>query len=131
MDQQINKNNTKLEIGQLVKIKNCKHYTLEQTFLVDYKVLKILNDTTLLLITPNGKERKTNINDVKPCSITQLVENSWDSFLGLIKTKHQNCSYNLRPQPYFLSKNVEQYNHLLLLSIFRIIILERHHTYLI
>ena len=61
--------------------------------------LQILNDCTLLLITPNCKGRKTNINDVKPCSITELVKNAWDSFLSSIKTKHQNCYHNLRPTP--------------------------------
>ena len=63
------------------------------------QVLKIINDSTLLLITPNGKERKTNSHDVKPCSTTELVEKAGDSFLGSIKTKHQNCSHKLRPLP--------------------------------
>ena len=58
--------------------------------------IKIINDSTLLL-TLIGKERKANINDVKPSSTKELVENTWDLFLDSIKTKHQNCSYNLRP----------------------------------
>ena len=58
--------------------------------------------TTLLLITLNEKERKkTNINDIKPCSATALIENTWDSFLGSIKIKCQNCNYNLRLRPQF------------------------------
>ena len=80
-------------------VKNHACHTFEPEYLLDYKVVKIINDSTLLLITPNGKERKTNINDVKYCSTTELVENTWGSFLGSIKTKCQNCTYNLRPQP--------------------------------
>ena len=49
--------------GQPVMIKNHAYHTFEPKYLLDYNVLKILNDSTLLFITPNGKERK-NINDV-------------------------------------------------------------------
>ena len=55
---------------------NHTYHNPEPMCLLDYRVLKILNDSTLLLVTPNGKERKTNVNDVKPCSTTQLVENA-------------------------------------------------------
>ena len=79
-------------------VKNHACHTFEPNDLLDYKVLRMINDSTLLLITPNGKERKTNINDVKPCSTTELVENIWNSFLGSVRTKHKNCSYNIGPQ---------------------------------
>ena len=39
-------------------VKNHAHHTYEPKYLLDYKVLKILNDSTHLLITPNGKERE-------------------------------------------------------------------------
>ena len=45
------------------------------------------------------KEKKPNINDVKPCSTRELVENAWDLFLNSIKTKYQNCKYNPRLHP--------------------------------
>ena len=35
----------------------------------------MINDSTLLLIIPNSKEK--NINDVKPCSTAEFVENTW------------------------------------------------------
>ena len=41
---------------------------------MDYKELKILNVSTALLIKPNGKERKTNINEVKPCRTAEMVD---------------------------------------------------------
>ena len=55
-------------------VKKHAHHTLEPKYLLDYKVLKIINDTILLLMGQNGNEGKTNINDIKPCSTTQLVE---------------------------------------------------------
>ena len=85
-DQQINKKNPTFKIGQPVMGENHAHHTFEPKYLLDYRVLKILNDITLLLVTPNGKERKTNNNGVKPCSTAEPVENAWDSFLGSIKT---------------------------------------------
>ena len=47
---------TKFEIGQAVMVKNHTCYTLEPKYLLDYKVLKILNDSTLLVITPMAKK---------------------------------------------------------------------------
>ena len=79
-------------------VKNYVYYTFKPKYLLHYRVLNILNDITFLLVTPNGKERKTNINDVKPCSILELIENACDAFLGSIKSNHQNCAYNLRPR---------------------------------
>ena len=85
----------KFEIEQPVMVKNHTHHTFEPKYLLDYRVLKIINESTLFLIMPNGKERRTNINDVKPCSTIELTENAWDSFLDSIKTKCENCSYSL------------------------------------
>ena len=96
MDHQNSNNNLKFEIGQPVMVKTHAHSTLKPKYLLDYRVLKILN---LLLVAPNRKERKTNVNDVKPCSTSELEENAWDSFLGSIKSNHQNYAHNLRPRP--------------------------------
>ena len=95
--QQINKNNTKFEISQAVKVKYHACHSFEPKYLLDYKVLKMINDSTLLVIVPYGNEWKTNFNYAKPCSTTEPVDNVWDSFLGSIKTIHQNYTYNLRP----------------------------------
>ena len=62
---------------------------IQTKYLLDYRVLKILNDSILLLVTPNRKERKINFNDVKPCSTSELLENAWDSFLGSMKSNHK------------------------------------------
>ena len=99
MDQKISKNYPKFVIGQPVMIRNHAHWTFKSKHLLDYRVLKILNKSSLLLVTPNGKERITNVNDAKPCSTSELIENAMDSFLGSIKTNIQNSAYNLRPRP--------------------------------
>ena len=44
--------------------KNHACHTFEPKYLLDYRILQIFNDSTLLIITPDGKERKMNINDV-------------------------------------------------------------------
>ena len=61
-------------------VKNHAHCTSQPNYLIEYRALKILNDSTLLLKTHNGKERKTNINDVKPFSTAKLIENAWNAF---------------------------------------------------
>ena len=84
-DQQIIKHSTKFEIGSPVMVKNNAHHTFELKCLLDYGVLKILNDGSLLLIMPNGKEGKTNINDIKLYSTKDIVENAWGSIPGFHK----------------------------------------------
>ena len=58
-------------------VKKHVHHSTEPKYLLDYKVLKIINYSTLLPIMPNRKERKTNTNDVKPCSTTVLGIHLW------------------------------------------------------
>ena len=53
---------------------------------MDYIALKIIIESRLPLVTPNGRVCKTNINDVKPASMLELIENAWNSFLKSIKT---------------------------------------------
>ena len=80
-------------------VKNHAYGTFKPKCQLDYRVLKILNDSTLLLVTPNHKERKTNVKDVKLHSTWELTEKARDSFLRTIKGNCQNCTYNLRPRP--------------------------------
>ena len=66
-------------------VKNNAHHIFGLKYLLDYRVLKIINNSTLLLKKKtNGKERKVNVNNVKPSSTTKLVENAWNSFLSSI-----------------------------------------------
>ena len=87
-DQQTRRTDPKFKIDQPVMVKNHACHTFEPKYLPDYRVPKILNDRTVLLVALNGKKRKTNINDVKPCSTSELLK-AWNSFLGSIKINHQ------------------------------------------
>ena len=67
----INKKVTKasdLKIGQLVLIKNHQKGPFNPTYICDHQVIGIPNKSTVLLTTPDGKERKCNIHHVKPVS---------------------------------------------------------------
>ena len=77
-------------------VKNHAQHAFEPKYLMDSRVLNILNKSMLLLIAPNGREFKTNINYIKPATTLEHIENAWNSFLNLIKTKCQNLDYNLR-----------------------------------
>ena len=105
------KSNTDFEIGQAVMVTNHTHHTFKPKYLIDYRVLKILNESTLLLVTPTGREHKTKINDVKPCTILELIENVWKTFPNSIKRRHQNHDYNLRPCDELQHLHHDQYSY--------------------
>ena len=72
--------------------KNHAHHTFEPNIYWITRYLKIVHDSTLLLIMQNGKERKTNINNVKSCSATELVKRC----LGFIPRFHKNPTSKLQ-----------------------------------
>ena len=55
-----------LNIGQLVLVKNQHEGLLDPTYIYDHWVAKVLNDSTVLPTTKDGKEKKCNIHHVKP-----------------------------------------------------------------
>ena len=59
-----------LKIGQLVLIKNHTGTTFQPKYLADHRVIKIVNDSTLIVSSPDSKEKKCNINHVKAISPT-------------------------------------------------------------
>ena len=54
-----------LKIGQLVLVKNHHKGPFDPTYIYDHWVAEILNNSIVLLTTPDGKERKCNIHHVK------------------------------------------------------------------
>ena len=59
-----------------------KHYArnaFEVKYLSDCRVMCQINKHNLLPLTPDGKEWKTNIGDVKPCTMAVLKE--WHGIL--------------------------------------------------
>ena len=73
-------------------------HTFEAKYFSDYKILHQLNKCTLLLLTQDGKECKINIGDVKPCTMTNLIELAWDSFILSACNKPTEMPYNQRPR---------------------------------
>ena len=67
--------------GQPIMVKHHARHTFEAKYLSVYRVLHLLKKCTLLLLTPDGKERKTNIGDVKPCTMADVIESAWYSFI--------------------------------------------------
>ena len=59
-----------LKIGQLILIKNHTVATFQLKYLADHRVVKILNNSTVIMSSPDRKEKKCNINHVKPISPT-------------------------------------------------------------
>ena len=73
-----------LKIDQLVLIKNHQKGPFDLTYIYNHQVVGIPNKSTVLLIAPNGKERKYNIHHVKPVSsldITTIVTAHRKKFL--------------------------------------------------
>ena len=80
-------------------IKNHACHAFEPKYIDGLQSTKnLLNESTLLLVTCNGREHKMIINNVKPCSTLECsLKMLGMCFLNSIKTKHQNCDYNLGP----------------------------------
>ena len=78
----INKKVTKasdLKIGQLVLIKNHQTGPFDLTYIYDHCVAGIPNESTVLLTTPDGTERKCNIHHVMPVSSLDMTTSGHSS----------------------------------------------------
>ena len=93
-----------LRIGWLVLIKNHTASTFQPKYLADHRVLKIVNDSTVIMSSPDGKEKKCNIHHIKPISTTIAFTSAFDEFQKSITKegqKHNTANqnhYNLRSQ---------------------------------
>ena len=93
-----------LKIGQLVLIKNHTAPTFQSTYLAGHRVLKILNDSTIIVSSPDRKEKKCNIHHVKPISPTTAFSSAFEEFQKSVTKEGQKpitvkpSQYNLRSQ---------------------------------
>ena len=69
-----------LKIGQLVLIKNHTASTFQPKYLADHRVIKIVNDSTVIVSSPDGKEKKCNIHHVKAISLTTAFTSALEEF---------------------------------------------------
>ena len=67
------RNNAKFKIGETVLVKNYACHAFDPKYLIDYRVPNVLNESTLLLVTPNDKQHKTNINDANPATTLKII----------------------------------------------------------
>ena len=62
---------TDLKIGQLVLIKNNTGTAFDPKDLADHRIVWIVNESIVILQTPDGKEKRCNIYNVKPINTSQ------------------------------------------------------------
>ena len=87
-----------LKIGLLVFIKAIHKGKFDPTYIYDHRVSGILNDSTVMLTTPYGKE-KCNIHHIKAKTPVDASTNAFDQFQDSIRKNTCNsaqCQYNLR-----------------------------------
>ena len=82
-------------VGQPVAVKNHLRNTFDTGFVLDYRIVKIINEHTLLIESPDGKMRKININDAKPVSALQQLTMCCNNFKQSMLRKECTHSYDL------------------------------------
>ena len=75
------------KIGQPIAVKNHLRNTFESRFIADYRVLKIVNDHTLIVQSPDGKTRQININNTKLVSARAATNNALQDLKTLQQCK--------------------------------------------
>ena len=73
-----------LKIGQSVFVKDHCKGTFDPTYIFDHKIPGILNGSTVMLTTPDGKE-KYKIHHIKPITPVDVFINALDQFQDSIK----------------------------------------------
>ena len=64
-------------------------------FISDYRILKIINKCSLLIEGPNGKTRKSHVNDAKPVSAITAADNVLQEFRQSMLRKEHAHPYTL------------------------------------
>ena len=54
--------------------------TFDPTYIYEHRVSGILNDSIVVLITPDGKEKKYKIHHIKPMSPVDASNNAFSQF---------------------------------------------------
>ena len=87
-----------LKIGELVFVKDHHKGAFDPNYMFDHRVSGILNDSTVMLATPDGKE-KCNIHYIKPIMPVDSAANAFDLLQDSIKKNPYNTAqhhYKLR-----------------------------------
>ena len=62
----------------------------------NYRILKIVNESTLLIESPNGKTCQININDAKSVSALTATDNALQEFKESMRRKEHTHLYTLQ-----------------------------------
>ena len=63
--------------------------------MLDYRILKIVNEQSLLIESPDGKTCQIKINDAKPVSATTTTDNALQDFKQSAMKKEHTHLYML------------------------------------
>ena len=74
-----------LKIGQLVFVKDHCKGTFYPSYLFDHRVAGIVNNSTVVLTTPDGKERRCNIHHIKLVTALQASASAFQQFQDSIQ----------------------------------------------
>ena len=92
---------TDLKIGQLVLIKNNTGIAFDPKYLADHRVVWIVNESVVILQTPESKEKRCNIHNLKPINTSQAFTLAFKDFQESVtcykeEAKQAAHRYNLR-----------------------------------
>ena len=74
-----------LKIGQLVFVKDHQKRTFYPSYIYDHRLVVILNDSTVVLTTPDGKERRCNVHHMKPMMPLEVTTSAFSQFQDSIR----------------------------------------------
>ena len=66
--------------------------TFQPKYLADHRVVEIVNDSTVIVTSPDGKEKKCNIHHVKAISPTIAFTSAFEEFQKSIAKEGQNLN---------------------------------------
>ena len=81
-----------LKEEQLVLMKNHNVRAFQPKYVTDYRVIIIINENTLIVPSPDSRERKCNIHHIKPISPTEAFTRTFEEFPKCIKGENTHLS---------------------------------------
>ena len=80
------------KIQELVLIKNHAASTFQPKYLADHRIIRIVNYSTVIVASPDVREKKCNIHHVKAISPTTAFTSAFEEFQKSIWKEGQKCN---------------------------------------
>ena len=74
-----------LKAGELVFVKDHSKGLFDPTYTFDHRVAAIVNESTVVLTTPDPKEKRCNIHHIKPMSVAESTAGAFKQFQDSIQ----------------------------------------------